>query len=414
MTTEQIQRLLETRANVWEQAKAHLDTVESEKRELTGEAKDTWDRFNADLADLDARVKELTDLEERNTRAEEARAKYGEIKPAADDERSKLEGELRAMLKGERRSVDIKPEKRIDFNALRPSEKRANVVGTNTAGGYTVPTDFYPNLIEHMILVSGLLSAGPTVLQTASGEPIQVPKTTAHSTAALIAEGAAIGESDPTFGQITLNSYKYGLLLQVSTELVDDSGVDLLGYLAREAGRATGNAFGADGILGNGTAKPTGVTTVSTLGVTGSTGVGGTLTFDNVIDLFYSVISPYRASPEAAWLLNDTTAGVIRKLKDSQNRYLWEPSLVAGAPDLILGKPVYTDPNIATVALSAKSLLFGDWSRYFVRMVNGVRFERSDDYAFNADLITFRCLIRADGNLIDRTGAIKHFVGGAT
>jgi HK97 family phage major capsid protein len=117
---------------------------------------------------------------------------------------------------------------------------------------------------------------------------------------------------------------------------VDDTSVDLLGYLAMEMGRAVGNAAGADFIVGNGTNKPRGITIDTTLGVTGATTVAGAFTADNLIDLFYSVAPVYRKSAAASWLFQDATLGAVRKLKDSQGRYLWEPSLVAGAPDTLL------------------------------------------------------------------------------
>ena len=137
---------------------------------------------------------------------------------------------------------------------------------------------------------------------------------------------------------------------------------------------------------------------------------------DNLLDLQYSVIAPYRNAPAAKWLMNDTTAGKIRKIREGSGtgQYLWQPAVIAGQPDLLLSKPVLTDPNVAATALNAKSVLFGDLSAYAVRIVNGIRFERSDDYAFNTDQVTFRAVIRGDGLLIDQTGAVKHLVGAAS
>ena len=264
-----------------------------------------------------------------------------------------------------------------------------------------------------MIEMSGVLNAGPTVLQTTSGEQIQVPKTTAHSTAALTAEAAAIAASDPAFGQITLNAYKYATLIQVSNELVTDTSVDLMGYLAMQAGRALGNAFGTHAITGTGTAQPTGVVTAATLGVTGGAGVVGAFTGDNLIDLFFSVIAPYRNSPSCGWLLKDSSLATARKIKDTTGQYLWQPGLIGSTPDTLLGKPVNTDPFVAATALSAKSVVFGDFSQYFVRMAQGLRFERSDEFAFSSDLVTFRAILRADGNLVDTTGCLKFFQGNA-
>ncbi|HVK34446.1 MAG TPA: phage major capsid protein, partial [Microlunatus sp.] len=216
-----------------------------------------------------------------------------------------------------------------------------------------------------------------------------------------------------TFGQVSLDAYKYGFLLQVSHELANDTGVDLLGYLAMQAGRALGSGFGTHLVTGDGSSKPNGVLTASTLGKTGSASVAGAPNGDDLIDLFYSVIAPYRQSSSCGWMMRDATVAAIRKLKDSTGQYLWQPGLTEGSPDRILGKPVFTDPNMPAVALAGKSILFGDFSTYFVREVETVRFERSDDFAFNNDLITYRAILRGDGDQIDTTGAIKHFIGNA-
>jgi HK97 family phage major capsid protein len=188
-----------------------------------------------------------------------------------------------------------------------------------------------------------------------------------------------------------------------------------LGYLARQAGRAVGNALGTDLVTGNASSKPSGIVQTATTGVTGATtGASGAFTADELIDLYYSVISPYRASTSCAWIMRDATVARVRKLKGSDNNYLWQPGLTVGAPDLLLGKPVYTDPNVAAVATSAKSVIFGDIAAYHVRLAGGVRFERSDDFAFQSDLVTFRAIVRGDGILADQTGAVKVFVGAAT
>ncbi|MFF7290731.1 phage major capsid protein [Streptomyces griseorubiginosus] len=402
-----IKTLQERRANVWEQAKALLDTAEKEKRDLTAEEEATYQALNADLDKIDARAKELVEAEQR---AKDAEAAFAGLlaKPQEPGARGKGEqdSELRRWARGEQRAFDVAKPEGVAFRDL--------VKGTATAGGNTVPTTFYGKLMAHLIEVSGIMMAGPTVLSTASGETIEIPVTTAHSSAALTSEAAAISESDPAFAKRTLGAYKYAVLLQASTELLTDTGVDLEGYLAMQAGRALGNAFGVHAITGDGSSKPSGVITTASAGVTGGTGAAGAFTADNLIDLYYSVIAPYRNSTSCGWLMRDATLGAARKLKDSQGQYLWQPSIQVGAPDTLLGKPVNTDPNMAAVALNAKSVAFGDFSQYFVRMAGGVRFERSDDYAFNSDLVTFRGIIRADGLLVDQTGAVKVFTGAAS
>jgi HK97 family phage major capsid protein len=228
-----------------------------------------------------------------------------------------------------------------------------------------------------------------------------------------VAEAGAIGASDPVFAQRTLGAYKYGILLQLSSELITDTSVDLEGYLAMELGRALGNGFGAHAVTGTGAGQPTGIVTSASAGVTGGAGVAGMFTADNLIDLHFSVIAPYRNSSSCAWLMKDSTLGNLRKLKDSAGYYLFTPAATMGAPDTLLGKPIVTDPFVAAQALSAKSVVFGDFSRYYVRMVNGIRLERSNDYAFANDQVTWRALLRADGITVDQTGALKYFVGNA-
>lgn len=262
--------------------------------------------------------------------------------------------------------------------------------------------------MEHAIDTSAILSAGATILYTTSGEEISVPVTLSAPTGAQVGEGQVIPTSEPVLGKRSLFAYKYGDLMQISRELADDSAFDLEGFIARQAGRAIGNAFGAKLVAGTGTNEPQGLITSTTLGVTGGAAAP---TWDDLIDLFYSVIGPYRNSPGAAWLIKDGTAAALRKIKDLEGRYIWQPSVIAGQPDLIEGKPVFTDPNMPSIGAGAKSIAFGDMSTYFARIVNGVRFERSDDFAFDKDLITYRAIIRGDGVLVDQTGAVKHFAG---
>jgi HK97 family phage major capsid protein len=408
--SEIVTRLRDRRLNVWNQAKEIADRAAEENRNFSPEEQGQWDGLNGELDKLDARIKSAIETEQRSKDQDEAFNRLqGKPQERGGQQDSKGSTELRAFLRGENgapRYYDVTPDGPVDFRVLSKL--------TAGAGANTVPTSFYDRLMAHLIETSAILQTNPTVLNTSSGESIQVPKTTAHSSGAIVTEGNAIGASDPAFGQITLGAFKYGCLIQVSRELLNDTGVDLEGYLSMQAGRALGNAFGAHMVTGTGTGQPRGVVTDATVGVTGGTGVTGAFTADNLIDLFYSVIAPYRASSSAYWVTKDSSLASIRKLKDTTNQYIWQPSLQAGAPDLLLGKALVTDPNVAAPAVNAKSVIFGDMSQYFVRMAGGVRFERSDDFAFNTDLVTFRCLLRADAALVDLTGAVKVFVGAAT
>jgi len=409
-----IKKLQERRLSAWEQAKALLDSAEAEGRDLSGDEEQSYQRINSDIDAIDARLKDVVEAENRQRDADTAFRSLLD-KPQVTDRRgpdsAKDDGaKLRSWLTGETaaRAFEVRPD------ATTPSDLRTLSKLTAGAGANTVPISFYNRLVAHLIEVSGVLMTNPTLLRTNSGEQIQIPKTTAHSaSASLVAEAGTLAANDPTFGQVPLDAYKYGFLLQVSHELLNDTGVDLAGYLAMQSGRALGNGFGAALITGTGSSQPNGVVTAATSGVTGGAGVVGAFTADNLIDLFYSVIAPYRASQSCAWLMKDSSVAVLRKIKDTTGQYIWQPALTAGNPDTVLGKPLYTDPNVAAVALSAKSVVFGDFSQYFVRMVESIRFERSDDFAFNTDLVTYRAILRGDGDLVDTTGAIKYFTGNA-
>jgi HK97 family phage major capsid protein len=263
------------------------------------------------------------------------------------------------------------------------------------------------------------MQCGPTVLNTGGGETLQIPKTTAHSFStpssdpASATQAGTLPTGDPAFSMVTLSAYKFGIMLQVARELIDDTAVDLLGYLAMQAGRAIGNDFGYQLVNGAGTNAPTGLmtgTVTSSPGVTGATtGVSGAPSYANLVDLEYSVIAPYRQSRSCYWLAADKTIGGFRKITDTVGRPIWEPSAVLGSPDLLLGKPLVADPFMPALGVGNYPICFGDFSQFFVRLVGGVRFERSDDFAFGSDLVTFRAILRGDGTLVDQTGAIKAY-----
>lgn len=412
--SEVTKALQERRARVWEQAKALADTAADENRNFSGEEESSWQTLNAELDALDSRIKAVVDGEQRAKDAEDAMTKLrGEPRQQPAGPGGVDIEELRAFLQGETNA-------RVFNIAPGPPSRRDLGTGTSGAGGATVPTSFYGRLVEHMTESATILQSGAEILNTASGETIQIPKTTAHTTAAIQTQGSTFTEADPTFGMVELGAYKYGRLVQVPSELVDDTGVDLEGYLAKSAGRALGDAFGTHAIVGTGSGQPRGIVLDASAGVTGPASVSGGFGTqstagqggDLLIDLFHSVIAPYRRSAACNWMLNDQTAAAIRKIKTSEGNYIWQPALIVGQPDTILAKPVLIDPNVADIAAGAESVLFGDFASYFVRLAGGVQFVRDDSYAFGADMITFRAKMRADGALVDLTGAVKTFTGG--
>jgi HK97 family phage major capsid protein len=405
---------------VWNEARSIIEKGAEENRELSAEEQGTWQRMMEELDTIDAKIEGVLTAEKRAKDTDDAfnailgkdvdKRRQGRDGPSHN---GMVNDEIRAWFRGD---AGNRPLEVSHDPARGPISYRSLVTSNAASGGNVVPTDFYDQLLAHLVEVSGLLQAGPTIVNTAGGESLQFPRTTSHTTGALTGQTSSITEVDPQFGLVTLTAFKYGAFLQVSRELLDDSAVDLVGYLAMSAGRAIGNAFGADLVTGTGTNQPSGLVTNSTQGVAGATtGKGGAAQYADLVNLEYSVIAPYRQSRSCYWLAADKTIGGFRLLLDSQNRPIWEPSVVLGSPDLLLGKPLVADPFVPAVATSAKSVFFGDFAQYVVRLVGPVRFERSDDFAFQTDLVSFRAIIRGDGSLIDRTGAcMKYYVGPAT
>jgi HK97 family phage major capsid protein len=420
--SDNVKRLQARRLNVYNEARALADAAAEANRNFDGEEERQWNELNGEIDALDNRIKSILAGEKRAQEQEETiRSIEGRpVNAGVETRETSVAEEFRNWLvggPGAARTFDVMPQAGTVPTSYRDLSKL-----TDAAGKFTVPTTFYNKLVEHMIEVSGVLQAGPTVLNTTGGEVLQIPKTLTHtSSPAILAEAGTLIEADPTFGQTSLGAFKYARLMQVSRELLTDTGVDLEGYLARSIGRALGNAFGSDLIIGAGTTAPRGVQLDAGAGTTGPAGTTTTFGtqstvgqgFDLIISLYHSVISPYRASSSCAFVMNDTTASLVRRIKTTAGDYVWQPAVTVGMPDTILGKPVFIDPFVLSPAASVESIFFGDWSQYFVRYAGGIRFERSDDFAFGNDLVSFRGILRADGALVDLTGAIKSFTHSA-
>jgi HK97 family phage major capsid protein len=416
-TNENLKRIVDLRNQAFADMKATNDAAEAEGRSMTADEQARFDKASGDMDALKVRADRIIATE----RAERETADLIERHLGTDAHRTP-EGQgsdpLTRFLKGESRTLDIQAPA-VGLRALVAEARKAPHLRDLTklsagAGGNLVPTTLYGQIVQHLVDTSGVIQAGATIINTSGGEPLDIPKTTSHGAAALVTEGNGIAESDPVFGKVTLGAFKYGQLAQLSIELLNDSAFDVVPYVADSTGRNVGLALGTALAVGAGTTVPRGITIDSTLGKTGSASVAGAFSADDLVDLMFSVGPQYRVSPQCAWLMRDATIGAVRKLKEgTTNQYIFQTAATVGAPDTLLGKPIYSDPNIAAVGLAAKSVVFGDISRYFVRIAGGVRFERSDEFAFNADLVTFRTVIRADGALVDLTGAVKHFIGNA-
>jgi len=390
--SDYIKQQHEARQRAWEEAKSLLDAAAAEKRDLTAEENEKYERISSDLdrrAQVIESIKKDAEREERaneSMRGLENQARPIEVTQTLEDDAEAI----RSLARGEIRSANF--------------EKR-DVLKSST--GSPVPTSFYDQVLLIARTVGPMLETS-TILNTASGENLQIPSLATYSAGTVFAESSAIGESDPVFNSfVTLGAFKYSFITQVSRELVEDSGVNILSFLADQTGNAMGFSVNNALTVGTGTAEPFGVVGRSTLGVTG-TSVAPTA--DNLIDLVYSVETVGRRLPGSGFQMNKSLISHVRKLKDGAGQYLFTPSLSADANDLLLGYEIYENPNMANAGTANRSVIFGHLPSYYVRSVGGLKLDRSDDFAFNTDLVTFRATFRVDGNLI-QTSHIKHFVG---
>jgi len=392
---EYLKRQIEARQSAWHAAKSLLDAAAAEKRDLSGEEQQSYDRM---MADIDTRSQAIEDLQKAEARSRDIEASMIDAPEVREARASRTFGDfdiVRGLASGEVRTHTFE---RRDLNTSDDSS--------------VVPQSFYDVLQEKLVTVGPMLDGGiVTLLNTASGEDIKVPVEASRPLGTAIAEATAITPLDPTFSSITLKSQKVAVLTKVSRELLTDSGIDLVTYLGRTLGTSIGIKVNNLLTVGTGTVQANGIVTAAGSGVTGGTAVSGAFTADNLIDLAHSVDGAY-VRQGAGWMMRRATMGALRKLKDSAGQYLYVPAAQVGVVDSFMGFPIYENPDVAAIATSAKSVLFGATSSYHVRQVGGIEVARSDDAYFNTDEVGFRVTMRIWGDL-GQSDAVKYFAGNA-
>lgn len=407
--------LMERRAALINQAQEIAQKGVAEDRNLSVEEQTSFEQMITEAQSLEGRAKAIHEAEQRAADIEssfrknqpEVQAPQGEsaFGKWAREARVGDAFDLQRVAGAERRAV-----------ASRGAETRAM-----SATGGVAPDGVYGQLWQYAVNVSQLLQAGVDIMNTSDGNTLPLPVATVHATTgtansltpATVAANAAITANDATLTTVNLSVSKYGYLTLVPSELVQDTTFDLEGYIAKAAGRELGRTLSViaanAAIAGFTTLGYQGaVGTTTTLGTQGTAGQGSIA----LTNLYHSVIPAYR--PNAAWVMNDLSIAAIRNLLASTTGMpVWQSALTAGDPDLLYGRPVYAAPELPTMAASAKSIYFGEWDALKVRIAGGMRFERSDQYAFGNDQVAFRALIRAGAVTVD-PNAVKFFQNSAT
>lgn len=384
--------------------------VENKDAEWTSESQAKYDHGLAELDDIKAQIDRINALNERI--ADDALAsKVGEAagRRGGDSAAATAHDLFAKWLRG-------------GDNALSAAEwqqiRNTMSTGTGSEGGYTVQSEVARTLVEALKAYGGVREVA-NVIQTEMGNPMSFPTTDGTSeTGELIAENATATAADPTFGTVAVNAYKFSSkIVAVPFELLQDSQIDIeafvRGRLVERIGRITNTYF----TTGSGTGQPRGVVTGSAAGKTGASGQTTTVIADDLIDLIHSVDPAYRRNASCRFMMRDATLGAIRKLKDSQGRPIFIPGydgLGGAMPDTVLGYGVTINQDVAAMAASAKSILFGDFSKYIVRdVMQATMFRFADSAYVKLGQIGFLMWARSGGNLTD-TAAVKHYANAAS
>ncbi|MFH9761319.1 phage major capsid protein [Streptomyces anulatus] len=417
-----LKTLLDQRATAWDKAQEFQSR--GDDKPLTSEDRSAWD---AALADVERLSK---DIETEQRHAQLASVDYSQvIAPGADTEEAE---EARARHGGEAGvtaytaayrswmrdgTSELTSEERATLKTgwVDGKELRAQGVATGAAGGYLVPPEFRAKMVEAMKYF-GAMREVSEVITTQTGATLPWP--TNNDTAnvgAILAENTQVTEQDVTIGQADIGAFMYtSKLVRVSLQLLQDEAFNIETWLPRKLGERIGRIQNTHFTTGTGSAQPEGVQTNAVIGKTGGTGQTTSVTYDDLIDLIHSIDPAYRSSGRQQFMLHDSTLASVRKLKDTQGRPLWEPSIQIGVPDGILGHGYVVNQDMPVMAASAKSILFGDFfAGYLIRDVQDVQMLRLAERYADYLQVGFLGFARADGTPQD-ANAYKAYSNSAT
>lgn len=386
-----ILEMMNKRSKAWTAAKNFAESHKNEQGVLSDE----------DYATYQGMEKEIENMSREISRMQREAAMEDELnKPVNTPITAKpMNGGKEKEEKKGRAADDYK---KNFWNVMRskvpnPTIMNALQEGVDTEGGYLVPDEFEHTLVE-ALEEENMFRKLAHVIQTSSGER-KIPVVASKGSANWIDEEGPYVDSDDSFGQVTIGSFKLGTTIKVSEELINDSVFPLEEYISKEFARRIGSREEEAFFTGDGNGKPLGFLAAkggAEVGVTASSATA--ITADEIIDLYYSLKTPYRKN--AVWILNDATVKAVRKLKDSTGQYLWQPSLTEGTPDKLLGRPVYTSAYMPTAAAGAKTIAFGDFKYYWIADRQGRCFRRLNELYATTGQVGFLGSQRVDGKLI--------------
>ena len=389
---KELMEMRDKRVQSWNAAKAFLESHRGEDGTLSAEDDAIFNKMMDDVDKLGREIARMEKMEAMDVEMSKATSKPLTSAPTTrmeDEPVNKTGRGGNGYAKNFWNAMRSKSVSHEVLNALQ--------VGTDSEGGYLVPDEYERTLIE-ALEDQNIFRQLAHVIHTSSGDR-KIPVVASKGTASWIDEEAQYPESDDAFGQVSIGAYKLATMIKISEELLNDSVFDMPAYIAKEFARRIGAAEEEAFFTGNGTGKPLGILAATGGAETGVTAAAvDKITMDEVIDLFYSLRAPYRRN--AVFIMNDATVKALRKLKDGQGQYLWQPSITAGTPDTILNRPVYTSGFMPTLATGNKTILFGDLGYYWVADREGRSFKRLNELYAPTGQVGFLASQRVDGKLI--------------
>ena len=378
-----VNELRTNRAKAWEAAKNFLDSHRNENGMLSLEDTKTYEEMEAKIVNLGKEI----ERQERMDAMEREMAMPVNTPITTKPENTKMD---------EKKGRASDAYKKAFWGAIRAKHGMASNVlseGVDSEGGYLVPDEFERTLVQ-ALEGENTLRSYLHVITTSNGTH-KIPVVASKGEASWIDENGAYPEDDDIFSQVNIDAHKLGTIIKVSEELLNDSAFDLESYFSAEFARIIGAKEEEAFITGNGSSKPTGILESAEVGVTAASATA--ITADEIIDLFYSLKAPYRKN--AVWVVNDSTIKAIRKLKDGNGQYIWQPALKDGDFDTLLGRPVLTSAYMPEIGAKAKPVMFGDLSFYWVGDRQGVTFKRLNERYADMGQVGFLTSKRLDGKL---------------
>lgn len=376
-----VQELIEKRAKVWETAKNFVDTHEDKNGNLSAEDKETYSR-------MESEIEELTNSIERQQRAERREQELS--KPVNSPITGKpYKDEPQGEVKTGRASDEYK---KAMLTALRSNFRQVSNVlqeGVDADGGYLVPEEYDHRLID-VLTEENIMRSIATKITTSGEHKINIAAT--KPAAAWIEEGEALSFGEATFDQKILDAHKLHVAIKITEELLYDNAFGLENYIITEFGKALANAEEDAFLNGDGVGKPTGIFDKTKGGESIGT-LTAALKSDDILDLIYKLKRPYRKN--ASFIMNDATLAQIRKLKDNNGQYLWQPSYQANEPDKILGYNIRTSAFAPTDAIA-----FGDYKYYNIGDRGSRFFKQLNELFAGNGMIGYVAKERVDGLLI--------------